>query len=344
MMEANPDMELGPDSVPLLSPEVTIELDKGAVVASTDDQEYVFEGDGVRGLVTVKHRLDGSASVETLARDGELSTDLLITMLSALAEDGLVLDARPVLDARSTEGFLDGFRRMCDLWAKEWQRSQFWRVMRSGDAPRAVVLGWGIEFHHYVESANDHMAAAVAYSRTDQTIRRWLAEHYVEEHDHSRHFVDGLVACGLSAGEVRAAPPLASTAALINYLTEIATTDFIAYAGTFAAMRGRLPPQHGQLERFYDGLTRLYPFAEPLLEKIRAHSKEDVELDHHELVIERILRERVTVNPEMASRIVRAARGLSAHFVLYFDGIFDFYSRPDAPLPRRPIDARAFLI
>jgi hypothetical protein len=27
--------------------------------------------------------LDGSASVETLARDGELSTDLLITMLSA---------------------------------------------------------------------------------------------------------------------------------------------------------------------------------------------------------------------------------------------------------------------
>jgi len=337
-------LELGPDSIPLLSPEVTVELGPESVVASADEHEYVFEGDEVRVLAAVKHRLDGSASIAALARDGDFPAELLVTMLSSLAEDGLVLDARPVLEARSAEGFLDGFRRMCDFWAKEWQRSRFWQVMRSGDAPRGVVLGWGVEFYHYVESANDHMAAAVAYCRTDQVIRRWLAEHYVEEHDHSRHFVEGLAACGLSPDEVRRAPPLPSTASLINYLTEIATTDSIAYAGTFAAMRPRLRPEPGQLDRFYDGLVRLYPFAQPLLEKIRAHSKEDVELDHHVLVIERILRERVTITPEIARRIVRAARGLSEHFVLYFDGIFDSYSPADAPLPRRPLDARAFLV
>lgn len=338
------ELELGPDSIPLLSPEVTVELGKDSVVAGADDHEYVFEGDDVRVLAAVKHRLDGSASIATLARDGDVPADLLITMLSALAEDGLVLDARPVLEARSTEGFLDGFRRMCDFWAKEWQRTPFWRVMRSGDAPRSVVLGWGVEFYHYVESANDHMAAAVAYCRTDHVIRGWLAKHYVEEHDHSRHFVDGLATCGLSPDDVRAAPPLPSTAALINYLTEIATTDFVAYAGTFAAMRSRLPPQPGQLDRFYDGMIRLYPFAQALLEKIRAHAREDVELDHHELIIDRILRERLTITPDLATRIVRAARGLIEHFVLYFDGILDFYAQAKAPLPRRPVDARAFLL
>lgn len=338
------DLELGPDSIPLLSPEVTVDVGQEAVVASADEQEYVFVGDGARALAAVKHRLDGSASIATLAQGGGFSADLLIAMLSALAEDGLVLDARPVLDARSTDSFLDGFRRMCDLWAVEWQRTPFWRTMRSGDAARSLVLGWGVEFYHYVESANDHMAAAVAHCRTDQIVRRWLAEHYVEEHDHSRHFVEGLAECGFVSEQVRAAPPLPSTSALINYLVEIATTDFIAYAGTFAAMRSRLPPPPGELDRFYDGMIRLYPFARALLEKIRAHAREDVELDHHDLVIERILRERVTITPELATRIVRAARGLSEHFVLYFDGIFDFYSQPDAPLPRRPIDARAFFV
>lgn len=344
MSEVGMERDLGLESIPLLSPEVMIELGEHSVVASADEQEYVFEGEQVRVLSAVKHRLDGSASIAALARDGEFSPDLLITMLSALAEDGLVIDARLVLDARSTEGFIDGFRRMCDFWAKEWQRTAFWQTMRSGDASRSVVLGWGVEFYHYVESANDHMAAAVAHCRTDQVIRRWLAEHYVEEHDHSRHFVEGLAACQLVPDEIRAAPPLPSTASLINYLSEIATTDFIAYAGTFAAMRGRLPPPPGELDRFYDGMVRLYPFAAPLLEKIRAHSREDVELDHHVLVVERILRERVTITPELAARIVRAARGLSEHFVLYFDGILDFYSRADAALPRRPVDARAFLI
>lgn len=248
----------------------------------------------------------------------------------------------PVLEGRSTEVFLSGFRRICDLWAKEWERTSFWNAMHSGEAPRNVVLGWGVEFHHYVESANEHMAASVAHCRHDLVIRKWLAEHYVEEHDHSRHFADGLAECGLDRESVRVAPPLPSTAALINYLVELAT-DSIAYAGTFAAMRRSVPPSLEELNASYTTLIDTYPFAAPLLNRIHAHAKEDFDLDHDTLIIERILRERVTINSDLANRIVRAARGLTEHFVLYFEGIFDFYSQPDAPLPRRRADARTFL-
>jgi hypothetical protein len=57
------ELELGPDSIPLLSPEVTIELGPDGVVASADEHDYVFEGDDVRALAAVKRTTAGSRPI-----------------------------------------------------------------------------------------------------------------------------------------------------------------------------------------------------------------------------------------------------------------------------------------
>lgn len=337
---AHAHSRLGASSRPLLRSEVQFSKVDDELVAATPDTEYVFHGASAAALGPITQQLDASLTVSELAgRAGVTATELAAT-IDVLAADGLVIDLQEAFDHPTPERFLEIYREVCRSWSTEFNSTEFWSEMMSGAAPSAVVLGWGIETHHYVESANEHMAASVAYCRNDTVVRRWFAQHYVEEHDHGRIFLDGLAACGLVRDQVRSAPPLASTRALINFLVELATNDSLAYAATYGVMRAGTAISAEAVTRFCDTLASQYGFARGLIEAFRAHASEDVGLNHNEIVLARWLRKRGNVSPDEAQRILRGARGMADHFILFFEGIRDHYGVRGALVPRRPCDAR----
>jgi hypothetical protein len=338
--------KLGPSSLPLLSPDAVFHRSDGDLMVETEAMSYTFHGSSADVLAAVQDRLDGSATIEELAGEAGVTTAVLAEVLDAIAEDGQLLDAQPTLEASSPRAFMDGFQRICALWAKELVLVPFWRTLVSGRASRELVLGWAIEFYHYVDAANEHMAASVAHGRRDPEVQEWLARHYVEEYDHSKMFLEGLVGCGLDADQVRRAPPLGSTHALINYLTELATSDTLAYAGAYGVIHH---PQSdaADTQELYGRLAEQYEFAAPFFRAVGTHAALDETLDHDTLVVDRILQRDGRVTPDAARRILAGARGLAEHFVFYFEGIYDTYGTRAGGavplLPRRPLDAHLFL-
>jgi pyrroloquinoline quinone (PQQ) biosynthesis protein C len=253
-------------------------------------------------------------------------------------------DVSPALHAGSADGFLEAYWVLCEAWAEEIFARPLWDTLLSGRASPALVLGWGVEFYHYVEAANEHMAMATAHCRDDSEMRQWLAAHYAEEYDHSSMFLAGLAESGLDREQVTAAPPLASTRALVNYLNELAISDVVGYTGVFGVMQSpRIGRTRENVDRLYDHLAALYGFARPFLESVRRHAAADLALGHAQLVLERLVARNGTPAANERARIVRAARDVTERFVMFFDGIEEYYGSAAAELPRRPSDVRGLL-
>lgn len=324
-------------SRPFVAPRARCMATEDAVVIETTELEMAFADELGALLVRAWPAFDGSRRVVEVADAVGVSARQLLAILEPLCEEQLVLDASR-LDEAPSELFVDAYMDECEFWVKEIFAQPFWGTVLSGSASASVVLGWGIEFYHYVCAANEHMATSVAYCRDASVIRGWLADHYVEEADHGEILLEGL-ARTLDRARVSSAPPLPSTRALVNYLSELAISNTIAYAATFGVMQqGRAPKTREAIDRFYAELTMLYPFAAGLFDGLRRHALIDVELEHEKLVFEQICGYRRQLPEETRRSVARAVRDVSEHFILFFEGILDFYSRPGVLLPRRMLN------
>lgn len=331
-------------SRPVLSHNAQVVRVDGELLVETPDFSYTFGGRSAELLSGVRERLDGSCRIGELASGLNVRADELCATLSALAEDGVVIDADAALEADTCERFFDVFTAECRFWRENIYHQPFFHLLLSGRASPGLVLGSGVEFYHYVDAANEHMAASVAHCRGNVPARYHLARHYVEEHAHGKIFLEGLASCGLDRERVKAAPPLASTRALINFLNELAASDTLAYAGAFGIMQAtRAETTREGIGRFYDALIAHYPFAAGLYNAYRKHALMDVDLDHQELLLTRIYSRDEMVTAENSRRILAAARDTAEHFILFFEGILDYYGAPGRVVPRPALDIRTLL-
>jgi pyrroloquinoline quinone (PQQ) biosynthesis protein C len=333
-----------PDAVPLRSPHLGLTLDSGTAVVSGDDLVYTFRGPSADVVAALWPHLDGTRTLAAAAEKAEVDWAEATAHLVPLAEDDLVVDTAAVYRAPDPADFLVAYRALCEFWKKDIFTRPFWHVLASGDAPASLVLGWLVEFYHYIEAANEHMPASVAACRHDDVVQLWLARHYAEEYDHSAMFLDGLVVAGLAEHRVRAALPLATTRALINYITEVGSSDTVGYA----AMHGIFQTPGSSegwrdVERFMEHLMACYPFGAALMTAFRDHAALDAELGHDDLVFSRICDRVGHFSPERVDSIVGATRGLVEHFMRFFDGILDAYGAPHPPLPRGRPDIRGLI-
>jgi len=335
---------LSPASKPLISSQLSFLGSGDELEVRAYDAVYSYSDLGAKIMMALKDRLDGSRSMADLADEVGVPLEKLGEALAVLRDDGLIIDAGIMDAAQSPDEVFDAYFSFCQFWVKEVFIQPFWSVLLSGEAGRNLVLGWGIEFYHYVYSVNEHLANAVSYCRTDKMARRWIAQHYVEEHDHAEIFLEGLAACGLDREQVRNAPPLASTRALINFLNELALSDSLGYLSAFGIMQapGSGRPR-GSHNRFYDGLVKHYGFAAGLFEAFRKHASIDDDLGHDDMLLKRLIRREQDVPPERRRKMMTAARDTSEYFVLYFEGIYEFYTGPGVIIPRRPFDIRMVL-
>jgi len=334
---------LTPLAWPFLAPRLSTAKMQQSFVVADDEVSLQFTGDAVELLEKVCPHIDGQQSLQALAEVAGVSVDRIAAVLDTIAEEYLLIDAAGIINAEAAD-FQEVYWDECEFWAKEIVAQPFWRTLRAGGAPRAVVLGWGVEFCHFVEAANEHMALSVASCRADKQTQMWFAQHYLEEADHARIFLEGLMRCGLDGEAICIAPPLASTAALIGYLDELATSDCVAYAATFGVMQqSRHKRSKTAVDSIYDTFTELYPFAGGMFDAFRRHAMIDADLSHEKLVLERMASREGGLSPDERHRVARAVRDVTEHFILFFEGIGDYYNVPNAPLPRRALDVRTFL-
>jgi pyrroloquinoline quinone (PQQ) biosynthesis protein C len=326
---------------PLLCCSVKTAQQDHELIVESADEVYTFSGPSARLLSSLLPQLDGEKRIDFLSNNLQIDPQVIAAHLEPIAADGLILDATAITSAPTSEEFVAAYTRECHFRARQIFIQPFWTTLLTGAAPLSLIIGWGIEFYHYVEAANEHMAAAVAHCRQDPKLRRWLAEHYAEEHNHSEIFLNGLAACGLDREQITRATPLASTRALINYLTELASSDTLAYTATFGVMQAeREQTTHSGVNQFYDRMIAGYPAAGALFEAIRKHALIDVDLDHQELILERICARKDRIQLFEAQRIVRAIVDTVEHFILFFEGIYDYYQKPGVIIPRPSLDIR----
>lgn len=331
-------------SQPLLTGSALCEGHGGELSLETDVVVLTFTDRSAALLARLLQRLDGASQVAELAQELAASPHELRALLEVLAEEHLVLDAAAALEARTGQEFLEAFFLECRFWSKAIFSQPFWKRVLSGHASERLIFGWGIEFYHFVEAANEYMAAGVAYCREGPEIREWIAKHYLEECDHSAIFLEGLVKSSLDRAQILSAPPLASTRALINFLNELAIADSISYAAAFGIMQpSREPIERGQVEQFYAQLTKQYGFAASMFEAFRQHALIDVDLHHESTVLGRICSRLPEITPDNARKAVMAARSVAEHFMFFFEGILDYYSGPLVQVPRRPANIFAIL-
>ena len=331
---------LPPLALPLLSRRAALSSCDEGLLVDCEECALTFHGPGAAALKNLHDEVDGThrldALVQRSASPGELRA-----VLSVLRDEGLVLDAAATEEAASMKDWLVAYVEECRFWSRELFAQPFWQKVLSGQASQSLILGWGLEFFHYVESANEHMAMAVAQCRTDGELRRWLADHYADEYNHGAIFLQGLAASGLERQQVQAAPPLASTRALIDFLTELAGSDVQAYLGAFGVMQSSREGMTRQsLGEFYGLLSRHYPFASGMFSAFERHAALDVGLQHQGAP------PRAAVCPvgdaapgvlaEGGGRGPRHRRTL--HAVLRGDR--QLLRVPGASVPRRPLDIR----
>ena len=120
------------------------------------------------------------ARLRTL-RPPPLATQSLVAALIETLRKHEILHDLARVEGQCAGDLRQALRRECAFWAKEIQAHLFWRTLMSGKASSEIVFGWGIEQFHYVEAANEYMAAAAANCRLDHDVRMLIGKRFAEE-------------------------------------------------------------------------------------------------------------------------------------------------------------------
>ena len=336
---------LAAQSTPILSPAAQLEDDGSDLRISNARYKLRFEGGSATLLRAILPLLNGVHNITSLAHAVDGKESEIVSHLSVLAEDGLVIDASGALRADEPEHFLREFLSESKFWNQAVFSQPFLRKLFTGKARKPEVLGWGVEFYHFVEGANEYMAAGVAYCNDDLAVLTEIVRHYVEEAQHSEIFLEGLVGCGLNRGRILASQPLASTRAIINCFTEIAHRGPLAYASLFGLMQPMGEARSEAAVRSqYDALRGWYEFATPLFDAFEEHDLIDASLGHSDTTIAKLVRYKRGLTESDRCAAVSALRASAEHFIFFFEGIGRYYGQFSIMVPRRPANAWALAI
>ena len=322
---------------PLISPTVCIS-DTNFELAIEDENDRIrYSGSSADCVRSILPYLNGTNSTQSIAVSTSISEKNILEHLTPLFASDLVVDTSLAVNSPNPNAFCRALQREAAFWNRTYFNRRFVRHLFSGKASHAQVMGWGIEYYHFIEGANQYMAQGVAHCPPNSPWYDILVRHYAEECDHSDIFLQGLAQCGLDPDTASISPPLASTSALVNRLCEIAVENTVGYAAIFAFMR---PVRNGkpvQEDRHaYSALASLYPQAASLFDAFCLHGKLDATLGHGEAPIYTICREQGGLKIHEREAAVQAIRAASESFTAFIEGISRYYTPRSTMVLRHP--------
>lgn len=314
----------------------------GEAIVSHLGYEYRLDQAGARVLRKLRPWLDGDHDSATIASYTRQPVAVVEQLALALQECGVVSLRRP--DEREPlmtgEAFYAYHRKYAQHWLQPVYAHPFWAKVAEGRATRAQVIGFAFEKYHYIEGAHEHMGIAAANAQPE--MMKHLARHFIEEYRHGDIYRRGLQS--LFADEViLEAPPLPSTRALVNFLSEAAAANSFGYYAANEVLQMTENADGGEEENavdvFYAGMRRHYPFSEKLIESFIIHTKLDQNLGH-----DNVFAEMCADVPPMSTREVQAVmnltREVTERLMAFMDGIDRFYAAfPEVPRRVQPLGA-----
>jgi pyrroloquinoline quinone (PQQ) biosynthesis protein C len=329
----------------LLSPVCRVQSMDTRVQLATRDEEILLDSPLAPQLAAVIEALRRPACPATLlAQQGIHGSQLLEPVLQALCEADLLLDLERANLADTHEALGTALQAETRFWAKPIFAQPFWEQVLSGACSPAQILGWGVEFYHFVDAANDYMPLGVAHTRERRQMRQPIASHYIEEMNHGSIFLDGLARCQLDPASIQAAPPLPHTRALINQLVEYAYEGELAYTTSFAIMQpGLATTSLAVLDEFYGRLRACYPYAAGMFDAFQRHAGLDVALGHESTVFMRLCEQAPLLSITQRQRVRTVMRSVAESFMLFFEGIGSYYGRAEGFAPRRSLQLEGLL-
>ncbi|MGE5201775.1 MAG: hypothetical protein ACM3O6_06885, partial [Acidobacteriota bacterium] len=171
--------------------------------ASTPDElEFALPeiGDQIAGILTDLDNLRLLTGEAGAPRDGVVSGRQLFREVARIAER--------VKRRTATGGFL--------------------AALRDGSAPARLLLGYAVEYFHFVRLAPGILGAALSAAQSEGE-RRLLEAFLRSELGHDRFMRESLAAVGIDAAELERAQPLPGTFALIAALGVWAKQDLLSF-------------------------------------------------------------------------------------------------------------------
>ena len=329
----------------LLSPICRVQSTATQVEIATRDEQILLESTCAPQLAAMLEALRRPACPASLLAQHGIHADLLLQpVLQALLEADLLLDLQRADTADTHDALGAALQAEARFWAKPIFAQPFWEQVLSGACSPAQILGWGVEFYHFVEAANDYMPLGVAHTRERRQMRQPIASHYIEEMNHGSIFLDGLARCRLDPASIQAAPPLPHTRALINQLVEYAYEGELAYTTSFAIMQpGLATPSLAVLEAFYGRLRACYPYAAGMFDAFQRHAGLDVALGHESTVFMRLCEQAPLLSTTQRQRARSVMRSMAESFMLFFEGIGSYYGHAEGFAPRRSLQLEGLL-
>lgn len=290
-------------------------------------------------LVELLRRLDGQTELGELQRQAGVDGRRLAEIIAPAVVLGLVDDASEPA-ARSGLAVLS---RLEDTYNRLLEElvftGPFWRAMLDDPAslPHRVFHGFGLENWYFLNNETTFDAPVVCHP-TSAALRAMLQEFFHEEHRHDDIVVRAFEPLGISKADLLTARPLPTTTALINMLSWWSRSDPLFFMATIGVLEGRLDTEgDGEDGRVvYDSFLAAcdqVSLAPGFVEPLRAHAKVNAGHDHG-AVSRELFAEVPGVDRETEERWMGKAHLFVEVYAGFFNGILDYYSRPDRPLLR----------
>ncbi len=283
--------------------------------------------------------LDG----EALASAAQAPLVAVEQLALALERSGVMVLRRPDDAARVMTGtaFYEYHRKYAAHWLQPIFSHPFWTKVVEGRATRAQVIGFAFEKYHYIEGAHEHMGIAAANATPE--MQQHLARHFIEEYRHGDIYRRGLQHL-FPDQLVLNAPPLPTTRALLNFLSEAAATNSFGYyaANEFLQMTENSDDDSGEddaVASFYASMRQNYPYTDKLIESFIIHTKLDQNLGHDD-VFAQMCRDVPPLSLREVQQVMNLTRSVAERLMLFMDGIDRWYEAfPEMPRRVDPLGA-----
>jgi AcrR family transcriptional regulator len=307
---------------PILGPRVSLLLSEDRATLDTPSQRIRFTGESRELVEQIFPLVNGSLTLDEIARRTGYSPRTVFQHLDELSEDDAIGWIGRSLRSQTEAAYFGSLRKLARFWTRAiFSEPVAMRIFECKAHVNEVRL-WALEFFCFIRAANRYMAKGVSRLDIPAAFQEIGIRHYVDEAEHEDIFREGLTRMGFTNAELDRHVPLPSTQGLLNFLFEAASDDFSGYLALFTVMQPlKVHPTSDEIIAKYDMLSDAYPPVAPFFEACKKHDLIDAGLGHSEWGLEELVRAGGLPGYEARRRIEEIMMHTSAFFCLFYRGI-----------------------
>ncbi|AXT46764.1 MULTISPECIES: hypothetical protein [Chromobacterium] len=318
---------------PALRPGVEIQQQDGGVALLYREQScdlQVADEGRLQLLALLDDLQRAPASMSALRAAHPELAGTIPGLLEELDRLGLVTEASFELpdDALSGCEFNTRLRNLAQRAMRKRGHSRLYGMLSDGSAPRNVLIGYALEYYFLVRAAPGLIASALSHADSRQN-QRSIQRFLVSELDHDQMLAESLASVDMEVEGLDHLQPLPSTFALCAALGVFARQHLLSFKSVLFLFEMPGDEFNRALVRCCERAGLDKGFWEPLLR----HAYLNDTLGHDDITAE-LLQDISAISREEQLVVEKNLVLTIETMALQDEEIVDYYSRPDALMPR----------